>query len=498
MKKPKEVPVQHSEPSQPDFRNYLGEKKKTILIAFCVSLVSFVLLKYLYPYPEFFGDSHAYIDWAVRKYAVSYRPTGYSYLLRFLHSISSPAMLTVSVQYLLFLLSTLFCILSADFLFKLPQKLVLPLLILILINPMLLIQVNTISSDSVFSSLTVMWFTLCMWIVKRGNLKLILLQIALLYLCFEVRLTAIFYPVVPVAAILLSAFKPLQKAMAIGLTMLVIYFAIERERNLMEETTGTRVYSAFPGWQIANNALHTYKHIDLDPSDLPSEDLKLLDACVRYFIDSIPIPPGKVVYSFLWNTKSPLKQYAGVMSERTGRPYGKIYVATSELYSEYGWYIIRNFPAEYIQYYLIPNTLLYFYPDREAMTSYCDGATNILPATQEWFELDTQNLSCRLPELHENIIMAFPPISTLLNIFNIGTVIYFFARASRKRKALPRGIWQFSMIWSVYYFLFIAFTIFATAVNLRFMTPIFVLGFIAPFVLLHNIPRKSTERKMAE
>jgi hypothetical protein len=470
----------------PTFKAYIGSQKKTILIVSAISLVCFILLKYLYPYPDFFVDSNNYVDWANRKLAISYRPTAYSYLLGFLRDISTSATFVVTVQYLLFYFSTMFCMLSADYLYSIPRKLMLPLLIAIVANPMLLFQVNMISSDTIFASLTVTWFTLCMWIAKRGNMALIIAQVVALFLCFEIRFMAMFYPLVAIAAIIFSSSKWIHKAAGIGLTIFIILFAIEREKDNVEKATGVRIFSGFSGWQIANNALYCYKYIDIDVTDLPSAEMKVLDGAVKYFIDSVPTVPGDVSSSFIWDKHSPLKQYIIVTSRRTRVPYFTLWFTTSTLYNDYGWYIVKNFPMQFLQYYIIPNTKKYFYPEKEAMHDYCDGILKIPPVTKNWFEFDTDELSCRVPDLQKNVIAVFPALSMLLNLFNLGAIIFFFVRIFPIRKRIPVAVWKFFATWSFFYLSFMAFTIFATAVNLRFLDPIFVLGLIAPFVLIKN------------
>lgn len=475
-------------PTEPnnDFRSYLRANKKTILITIGVSLPFFCILKYIYPYPDLFVDSNNYVDWAVRDLAVSYRPTGYTYLLKFLHGISDSAMFTIFVQYLFFLLSTLFCMLSADHLYGIPKKLMLPLLIAIVANPMLLLQVNMVSSDTIFSSLTVVWFTLCMWIAKRGNIPLILAQILLLYLCFEIRFMAMFYPVVAMVAIYFSTSKWTYKIAGMGLTIFVILLAVEREKDLVEKATGTRVFSGFSGWQIANNALYAYKYMDVDVTDMPSNEMKVLDGCVRFFIDSVNTVPGEVSSSYIWDRKSPLKQFVMANSVRSHIPYFPLWFSTSQLYNEYGWYLIKTFPKQYFQHFLLPNTRQYFYPDKEALWDYCDGRPQIPPATKQWFNFDTDVLSNRAPGLQKSIMPAFPALSMLLNAFNVLAIFYFLVRTFRVRKLVPSGMWKFFLTWSFFYLSFVGFTIFAASVNLRFMDPIFVLGFIAPFVLLRG------------
>ena len=183
-----------------NFISYLRGQKLLLIVAGCLSVVLYPLLRYCYPLPDLFVDSVNYVLWAQYDLPVAYRPVGYSVFLQLVHGVSESSGAVVFAQYLLFVLSSVFFFFSVDYLFGLPKKLALPILVVILCNPILLFQSNLISSDSLFCSLTIVWLTTCLWIVKRPGWWPLIAQLLFLSLAFRVRYIAMFFPVVAIVA----------------------------------------------------------------------------------------------------------------------------------------------------------------------------------------------------------------------------------------------------------------------------------------------------------
>ncbi|MCW3121823.1 MAG: hypothetical protein JWQ38_1315 [Flavipsychrobacter sp.] len=470
--------------TQYSFLPYLSGQKRMIFIAAGISAICFLLLKVLFPYPDLYVDSTNYVFWAVNKFDVAYRPTTYSDFLRWAHSVAPGATFTVFIQYLLFFLSSMFCFLSADFLLVIPGKLKWPLLLAILLCPLPLLQTNLISSDSLFCSATVTWFTLCLWVVSRHTWWVLILQALLLVLCFELRYAAMFFPVVAIVAFICSSSSLPYKAIGILLTVSVIFFCVDRQTKLNKEATDTEIFSGFSGWQIANNALYCYKHVDVDNNDLPSVQLQTLDKIVKRYIDTVGVQDGELGSSYIWHNLSPLKMYCRLVEHKNKILYSSAWFSISPMLDEYGWYIIRHFPGAYVKYYILPNTVKFFYPDREALVNYNSDNLTLPEETKKWFEMDINKLECKLPGLQKGIISMFPAISMLLNLFNIGALFVFCNRHRKVWGKVNREIKVMFITWAAFYCCFMVFSILASPVNLRFMDPIFVLGVIMPVILL--------------
>ncbi len=313
-----------------------------------------------------------------------------------------------------------------------------------------------------------------------------MLQVLLLYVCFEVRYTALFFPVVAVAVFICSAGSEKYKLTGIVLSVGIVFFAAQRQARLNERETHTRVFSAFSGWQIANNALHCYKQIEVDPSNLPSDDLRELDKIVRMFIDSVEVPADDVGAKYIWDMVSPLKVYHSTIGHHFNFPYFNAWFAVSPVFDQYGWYIVKNHTGAYMRYYILPNARKYFYPDLETVSNYNASDMALSKDTKEWFSLDVDHLSSRAPDLQLEIMPVVRLLALLLNTFII--IVFFVAlpRSRAKWRNLTAETKRLLVVWGIFYFGFMAFSIFATSVNLRFMDPVFVLGLIMPFALLER------------
>ena len=467
------------------FFSYLISQRALISVALAISVLLFIILKYAFPLPDFFVDSSNYITWALHNFTVAYRPIGYSVFLKLAHFVSSSPSFTVFIQYCFFVFSALFCFFSAEYLFHLPKKFKIPILILIVCNPVLIFQTNLISSDSLFCSLTITWFTACMWIIKKHNWGALVLQLLFLFFCFQVRYTAMFYPVVALFAFVFCIGSIAYRITGGALTLLVLFFSVERQMNVVEKETGTRVFSGFGGWQVANNALYCYKHIQVNSNDLPDWETQVIDHCVKIYIDSIKQTAG-IGAAYLWDPKSPFKKYLNICARRDRSDYLAAWFTASRPLGEYGWYIIRHYPAAFTQYFLLPNTTNYFYPDLEILANYDYGNITLTPDTKQWFGLDVDHLDCRFPFLQERIMYIYPFLSLLLNAFNIAVIIYFICRRAFYKKRMSVAMNRLFIIWCIFYCSFMVFSIFAAAISIRFLDILFVIGIIVPFLFFEK------------
>ncbi len=470
-------------PHKDTFFGYLRAQKKLIFIALAVAVVIYVPFKYAFPLPDLFADSSDYILWAANNFPVAYRPLGYSVFLQFIHSISPSALFLTSIQYALFILSTLFFFFSADYLFGLPAKFKLPALLLVICNPILIFQSNLVSSDSLFCSLTIIWFSACLWIISRPRWWNLLLQFLILYCCLRLRYTAMFFPLIVSIAFVVCRAKIYYKLAGVLATALLIFTAVQLQKSTNEKETGTDVFSGFAGWQLANNALYCYRHIEVSSNDLPTHETQVIDHCVKAYIDSVSISGG-VGYSYLWDRNSPLKKYLNICAHRDHSDYLVAWFTASVPLGRYGWYIISHHPASFMQYYLIPNTVNYFYPPTEILANYDYRSITLAPETKRWFGIDTDHLDCEFPLLQGKIIQVYPLLSLLLNLFNIAVLIFCAIRAVNAGRTTPPYLNGLLITWGTFYFGYMVFCILASAINLRFLDYLFVPGFIMPLILI--------------
>ena len=469
-----------------NFFIYLQGQKQLIRIACIIFVVIFIILKFCFPVPDFFLDSYNYVSDAVSEVDISYRAIGYPDFLRLTHCISGNANFTVFIQYILFFTSTLFCFFSCDYLYGVPKKLKLVAFYLALFNPLLILQTNLISSDSLFCSLTVTWFTFCLWIAKKNKPIALVMQVIFLLLCFHVRYTAVFYPIIACVVFLLSKGRFWYKIIGIVLSVSIIYFYVERQKSLSESEFNVRVFSGFSGWQIANNVLCYYKKIDVDNKSLPTLDTRNIDRLVKKFIDSI-YEDNYVDTKYMWNHNSPLKLYVRVRKTDRHESFFTEWICASKPLGEYGWEIVKQDPIAYVRYFMGTNFKNYLFPNPEILSNY-NALNSAIPAeTKQWFDFDFDNLYCRFSDLQKWIIFLYPTIFFILNATNIIIIFSLLFSYLKLRGKVDIDTRNLFFFWCVFYFGYMVFCLFSTIVLLRYLDPLFTIGMIMPFVLLQQI-----------
>lgn len=469
---------------QRDFFSYMGEQKKLVIVAITLAAICYALLKYCFPMPDFFLDSYSYIIAATEGLSVSYRPKGYSELLRTIHYITASANAVVLIQNLFFVFSSLFFFFSADYLYGgLPRKLRMPLLLILIANPILILQTNLISSDTIFCSLTVTWFTMCLWIIKRHNWLALSLQVILIYLCFHTRYTAIFYPAISVVVFLLSGGRPGYKIAGIIATTGIILFTVQQQKARIEREYGVSIFSGFSGWQIANNVLCYYKEIEVDAAELPQGEPQNIDVYVKKLIDKA-YTEDYVGTKYLWDENSPLKMYLFVRLSYTKKPYFYEWMNASKEFGDYAWSIIKNEPMAYVKHFMLPNFKHYLMPNPEVLQNYNNWNSKVTPEAKEWFGFETDELSCRYPGLQSAIAAPLPYLSLLLNVGNVCVFLFIAFHYLRNRKKISRDAGRTLIMWALFYFGYVLFSLFATIVLLRYLDPLFILGVVMPFVVI--------------
>ncbi len=492
----KNISVTAPKPVSDNFFRYLRTQNLQISIVVAVSAILFYLIKFCFPLPDFFLDSYNYVLDAVKMPEVSYRPHGYGYFLQMVHNISTSAFFTVFVQYLAFLISSLFFFYSADYLFGMPRKAKTAALFLTVINPILLIQTNLISSDSLFSSLTVTWFGLCLWCIARPSWFVLVAQVAVLFCCFHVRYTAIYFPIIAVVFFLISKGKMIYKLVGIFLTLTMIYQTVEQQKDVMWDVTGTRVLSAFSGWQIANNVLCYYKKLDVDKGDFSSEESKVIDGYVKRHINELYFEGNNIGTHYLWTKNSPLKYYLNARGIPTGNTYFHEWCVASEPLNEYGWEIIRHDPIAYLRYFMWLNFKFNFvFPGTEILGNYDRYHAGIPPETKTWFGFTEDYLHCLYPDLQEEIIKPYPAISCVINLANVAFLIAFLVVVIKNRRNIDRDSLRLFLAWGIFYLSFVFFSLFSTLVLLRYLDPLFTLGIVMPFVMWEGVRRVRTSAR---
>jgi hypothetical protein len=500
---------QEEQTASVSFWHYISANKfnrNLLLSGLAINLVLFALYKYCYPFPDFFSDSHSYIIAAERSLKVFYRPFGYPKFLQLLHSFTQSHLLTVAIQYFLIVLASLFCFFSIDYLLGFAHKKIkLASWALCCINPLILVVSNQMVSDPLFTALTICWFTSLLWIIKKNTWWALVLQVIVLYWSFQIRYNALYYPIIATIAFIAARKAPLYYRLAgIAASVLMITSSYSSIKNLTEKQTGASVFAGFSGWQMANNALFLYKHIEVQTEDFEDPQLQLLDKFVKHYIDSIPaselekIKKGKLTGSvFLWANSSPLKMFLKYYGQSSRTAYLKSWYQVSGLYNQYGKQLILDHPGAYVRYYLWNNILYYFAPDMESLEKYDVNKTKITPGTQKWFNIKKENQEARIAGVQQVLMAPYPALHALLVIFMFTIPAVFLYRNKKATGKPERNAIMLVLFWYLLLAANMVFSILASIVILRYEAAWFVLGFGLPLWFLDQTIRRKKEESPA-
>jgi len=178
---------------------------------------------------------------------------------------------------------------------------------------------------------------------------------------------------------------------------------------------GQKTYTPFSGWQLANNALYVYRHVDSAKRKQVPTKLQQLDNMVRIYFDTFrnktahPTERDVLGTFYMWADRSPLQQYMKQkyipnQSKQTSDNFNYyMWAQAAPIMSQYGSWIIRNYPLDFIKYYIIINAANYFFPTTEFLGEYNTNLNNIQPIAQTWFELKSR-------KIRSNFMICLPTV----------------------------------------------------------------------------------------
>lgn len=431
------------------------ENKILLTLSVIVTAVSFTWLKLLYPYPNFMPpDSFSYLDAANDNLFINIWAIGYSKFLRLISSLSNSHLFLVIIQYLLLQASLLYFLFSIRSFFFLNKWLFRILLIITCLNPLLPNIANFVSSDCLFTSLSLIWFTQALWLLCIPTKRLIIIHIITLLLAFTVRHNAMYYPFISIAVIALSPMRIVWKWVStISLTILLLIY-IGLTQNEYHKKTGVVQYSAFGNWQIAANALYGYSKSEKDDiANVPTR-FKRIHTIVNSHMDSLRHlsirPDTRIGVYYLWDFKSPLRKY---MEQRwqgdSTTLFFKKWASVGPLYGAYGRYLILKHPWPFITQYLWPNFLRYYAPPSEFMGIYNMGNKVVDPIAVTWFGWKTNKVVSNVSTSRIAIADIFTIVFPIVNlVFISGLLACAFLSAFRHfSKQHKKIIWCTFLVW---------------------------------------------------
>ena len=407
------------------------EKSNRILLWVALGSISieWIVFKLAYPFPDFFSDSYGYIDAASRNLNINIWPIGYSKFLTLFHKITYSDLALVTFQFLILEAAALYLFYTMLYWLNLGRATTIILFIFLFTNPLFLYISNYVSTDALFCALSIIWFTELIWILTRPQHSRIWLHTVCVFILVTFRYNAAFYPVITLAAYLLSRQRVWIKWLGSLLVAPLLLAFWLFSQNAGRELTGTKEASILGGWQLANNALYIRGQIEIDSNDLPSQECKELDGISRtFFIRAGPRfkafvddHPGNY---FIQSWHAPLKIY---MTRHYPNSTVSSWAAVSPLFATYGRYVIRNNPLAYGRYFILPNIEHYVYPSLEKLSVYNMGQDSIWNDAVFWFHFRSPKIRVVSKDLQGVVLQPFTFLFGAVNLFFLAGILWTVA-----------------------------------------------------------------------
>ena len=459
------------------FLNFILQEKVNRIycrIALVGTLTQFVIFKLLYPFPDFFSDSYSYIFAASAHLDVSTWPIGYSKFLAAFHQLTHSDTALVAFQYILLELTAMYFYFTVLYFYRPRKGPQIIIFLFLFFNPLFLYLCNYVSSDPLFTALSLWWFTELTWIINRPRLYQVFTQGILLFLAFTIRNSAYIYPFIAVGAFLLSRQRTRVKLAGCLLGPLLILPFVLHTRMVAREMTGTAQFSLFTGWQLANNALYFRGWVSVDSTLLPTPESRELDRISKKFFLHVRPEAYRslaVAYGgnyFIIQPEGPLKQYVAAHFRATGIDYGTIVAwgKASAVFEPYGSYLLRTYPLEFAYHFILPNIRNYFLPPLEKLERYNLGWNDVFPDAKSWFDYKSDRVTSISTGAQGVILFLFPALFLLVNLNFIVGGLHFIFRT--KYLEVEPAITRTILLVAFFLALNFCFSIFATIVVFRY------------------------------
>ncbi len=489
-----DAPKEKTMRAAPFLVDYLW-KNKSNRIWWIVSLGAFLLqyicFKVKYPFANYMPDSYSYIEAAAANLDVNMWPVAYSKFLRLISVFTHSDKIVVGLQYFAIQISSLIFLFSLLY-FARPGKTVKSILLaFVLLNPVPLYIANYISADALFISASLLWLSSLIWIIYEPKPGIIIVHGFLLLACFTLRYNSIYYPLLSAAALLVSrqSWKRKVGGVAWGLALISMSYVFTSHK--MQEVTGKYEYSAFGGWQLANNALYMYEHLPVDQRPAVPARFAKLDSMVRQHMDTLTkvkltAEDSATTYFYLWNPKGPLIQYlVRDYKKDSTTPYFKRWSKEGDLYRDYALFLMKKFPAAYARYFMLPNARKYVAPPQEFLGTYNMNADSVGAIAKDWFNYKSQKVQDHKKEPKIMLVVWYPIFSAVTQIILLMGVFSLLLLNAVKWKeyGLPQVLILVLLFWAAN----CTFSVFASPIVLRYQAFPILIFFAISTLLIERI-----------
>lgn len=470
-----EIVIANTEVSFKDFLLKNKWNRTTLILTGMAMLMQWAVFKYFYPFASYIhGDSFSYLQAAYNNLDINTYIIGYSRFLRLFSVISSSDLALTSFQYFFIQGATLFLLFTIFYFYRPSRVLQYVLLGFMVFNPLFLHLANLISSDSLFVSLSLIWFALLLWIMHRPTNKIILWHATVLFFAFTVRYNALIYPFISAIAFQLSLLSWRKKLLGFGAGILLCGLFVFYTSYKYKMLTGYWQYSPFSGWQLTNNAMYSYRYVNsADRKEVPKR-YQAFDNMVRQYFDStrdikrFPAEALEASTVYMWSPGFPMFKYRDSLFRKDSTASElKKWASMGPFYKSYGSYIIGRYPWEFLKHFIWPNGNKYYAPPIEFLENYNSGKDDVTQMAATWFGYKSQKVRTRLKDNTVWVLDFYPILSGITNAVMLVVLLFYWSlKGWQTDPIINKGILLGSIVW----LLNAGFTICASSAALRFQS----------------------------
>jgi hypothetical protein len=306
---------------------------------------------------------------------------------------------------------------------------------------------------------------------------------------FYTRYVALFYPVVAATCYCWLRRDWWFRLAAMAGSVAIVVAGVLYTRELTKAETGVATFSAFSGWQMANNALHLYPWLPVDSAGLPPVAVPLAGDVDRYFSRegaALKKNPVGATTAYMWERSSPLHEYFDAYRRphsflRQGQDTAQLSYFTAwnrvaPVFSQYGYFLLRRHPLAFSRYYLWPSAKSFFFSPLDVLNTYLDGKKEIDPIAKDWFGYRSTRPRVGSATLQGRICAPFPWLSLLMMpAFGVVAGIFLLRRGLRDRYPAFTGCLRVA---GIYLWVNFCFNVFASPSVYRYQVLPLILLFI--------------------
>jgi hypothetical protein len=391
--------------------------KRYAYIAIAGLILQLVIFKQFYPFADYNRDSYNYILAAISNSNYSLWPTGYSKFLHLLHRITNSDFVLTTVQYLLLEVSGFLFFITLRQRYAPAGYITNTLFAFLLFNPLFLYISNYVAPDSIFIALSLLWISTLLRIIDKPAVWQLATQAVLLLVLMTIKIQALWYPLISVVVFLQAPHWPSYRIAGIATCVFVVVIMASRASDVQASRRQTPL-AAVMGWNLANNALYLYPHIDSGKIHT-SPETRSIDKIVRsHFYEAprerITVSPLDGAY-YMYAFESPLRQYwLHRLLAGKNQTEEQVWCELAPVLADYGKEIIRKNPSAYARYYILPNAVNYLFPKPFEWAVYNAGQQDINPVIKEWFQYK-EAPQCVFPRVQGIVLFFFSALFLMVN-----------------------------------------------------------------------------------